>query len=227
MLPEGIQLFKAGRFADAVAPLQKAVQADPSSGTARLLLAHRFLQLYYPPSRAPLDYQIVQPAQKDVERILVFEPDNAGALHAQASLWMNQSDWERADQVYRKLGALDPKDAATAFAVAYVAYSRWHPAYEHALAVLDVSNEDPGGHTEPFREPVRSQMRRDYEAMLDRGLEHAHTALALFPRFSDAMGAVSMLMFARSYLRDTPEEFRRDKLEADQWLRRSMEARQR
>jgi len=226
-LDQGVALFKAGKFVDAAMPLRMAVAEEPARGVAMLLLSHRFLALHYPPARAPLDQSVVEVARENARKALANEPRNAGAMHALASLSMNEQKWDEAREWYEKLIALEEGDAAAHYGLGYVLLSPWWPDYERALTILGMSKEDPGGHTGPFRDPVRTELRTKHQPALDGGFKHAERALEINPRFDDAMGLISSLLRARTYLHDNVEAFRSDRQSAHEWLMKSLQMRQR
>ena len=221
----GVQLFKNGKFQEATHPLQMALQLDPSSGPARVLLSHQFMRLHHVSARTPLDYGVVKPARQSIAKALDADPKNAGALHAMASVSMTEESWKDAQQSYEKLVAADPKDACALYGLAHVAIQPWWPAYNQALKGQGMSREDPGGHTGPFRDPVRTALKSRFGVPFDQAIANVQRALAINPQFSDAMAMMFSLLNARAYLLNTPEEFRRQKMEAHQWLLKSSEAR--
>lgn len=223
----GVKTFQNGRFAEAVRPLQMAMALDPNRGTAFLLLSHRFLQLHYPPARTPLDVTAIRTARTNVEKALSEEPGNAGAMHALAFLSRNEQSFPDTQSWYEKLVTMDTQDAAALYGLADVMLAPWWPDYEQALTTLGMSHEDPGGHTGPFRDPVRTELQKKHWTAIARGLENAGKALQINPRFDDAMGIMSALLRARAYLQPTVEEFRHDRQTAHEWLMKSLQTRQR
>lgn len=148
-------------------------------------------------------------------------------MHALALLAMNEEKPDDALQWYEKLIAMDDQDAAALFGVGYVLLMPWWADYERALTLLGMSKEDPGGHTGPFRDPVKMELKARYWPAIERGLQNAQKALAINERFDDAMGLMSSLLRARAYLQDRVEDFRSDREIAHEWLMKSLRARQR
>lgn len=122
-------LYAAQRYAEAVVAYQAVVAADPAFGEARFFLANALDNQYRPSRRGqPANDRLLDAAREHYEMAaaLLVRPDQAllrkrtlqflVALHGSDRL--NQPD--QAEQILRRLIALDPTDPATYFALAKI-----------------------------------------------------------------------------------------------------------
>ena len=143
-LNRGVRAFREARYADAVDAFQKAVQVDPSFLTARLYLGTAYLQMYIPGADSPENNSIAANAHAEFEKVLVIDSKNAVALVSDASLYLNQKQWDSARRGFEKVTALNPNNADAWYSLGFIAWSTWYPAYTQGRRNAGMKPEDPG-----------------------------------------------------------------------------------
>src|SRR5579883_2338383 len=99
----GVQAFKEGQYAEAVAQFQKAVDLDPSSTTAHQYLATALMQQYIPGAESPENLAMWSRAESEFRCVLELDANNKTALSSLASLNFNAKKWEDARSWYKAL----------------------------------------------------------------------------------------------------------------------------
>lgn len=220
-LNRGVQAFKNGRYAQAVTEFQKAVDLDPSFPTAHLYLATALMQQYIPGAESAENAALFQRASGEFRRVLEIEPGNKVALSSLASLDLNAKKWDEARAGYKTLLNVDPDNAEAYYSLAFITWAQWYPEYTKARADAGMRPETPG----PIPDPaVRSGLRGRWWSALDEAVWDLNQAMARRPQYGDAMAYMNLLVRERADLRDSPAEHQRDIAEADQWVRRAIEA---
>jgi TonB family protein len=221
LINRGVQAFKSARYQDAVAAFQKAVDADPSSTTARLYLATAWMQQYIPGAESPENRNIFQHAETEFRAVLAMVPGDKVALASLASLYLNSKRWEDARAQYRALLKYDPNNTTAYYTLGFIDWSQWYPAYAAARAAAGLRPETPG----PLPDPAaRTNLRAQWSATIEDGIWNLNRALELDPQYSDAMAYMNLFIRERADLRDTKEEYQRDVREADEWMQKTLDA---
>ena len=220
-LNQGVQAFRNARYPEAVEAFQKAVAAEPSLAAAHLYLATAYMQQFIPGAESAENAALARNATDEFLKVLTLDPNNRVAIASIASLELNQKRWDEAEQWYQKVIAADPASADAYYSLGFVAWARWYPAYSQARASVGMRPEDPG----PIpNAAVRQDLRARYGNTLETGIANLQKTLELNPRYSDAMAYLNLIIRERADLRDTPDEFRQDIAEADQWMQKAVEA---
>src|SRR3954447_5248494 len=95
-LNNGVQAFKFGRYPEAVAAFQKAVDLDPFNATAHLYLGTAYMQQFIPAPESPMNRELWRKAADEFQRVLSLEAGNKVALQSIASLSLHAKKWEDA-----------------------------------------------------------------------------------------------------------------------------------
>jgi tetratricopeptide (TPR) repeat protein len=97
-LEQGVEMFQGGRYQEAIAAFQKAVDFDPSDAMAQLYLGIAHTTQYIPGLQSPESAAHGQQAKAAFLRALEIAPANKTALQYLASLSLREaqaiSDWE-------------------------------------------------------------------------------------------------------------------------------------
>jgi TonB family protein len=220
-LNRGVQAFKNAQYPDAIAAFQKAVDMDSTSVPARLYLATAYMQQFIPGAESPENQRFAELANDAFMRVLNLDANNTVAMASLGSLYLNQKKWDDAQRWYQTLVAVDPNNAVAYYSMGVIAWSKWYPAYGAALARLGMKHQDPG----PIPDvAVRQDLKAQYGAVIDAGLQALEKALQINPQYSDAMAYMNLLIRERAYLRDTPAEYQQDIAAADEWVHRILAA---
>jgi len=216
---QGVQQFKAARYADATASFERAAAMDPSRPTAYLYLGTSYMQQYIPGAASPENLLLAQRAEEQFRRVLEIDPRNKTALSSLASLTLNQKRFDEALGWYGKVIAADPANADAYYTLGFVAWSKWYPEYAKARASAGLKPQDPG----PIPDAgVRQSLNSQYGAMLQAGIDALNKALELNPEYDDAMAYLNLLIRERADLLDSVAEYQQDVAVADQWVQKAL-----
>ncbi len=217
---QGVQSFKNGRYAEAVAAFQRAVELSPGDVTARLYLGTAFMQQYIPGSEVPENVERAQRAETEFQRVVDMDPVNQVALQSLASLALNRKHWDDAVNWYRRELTVNPNDKTAYYSLAFITWARWYPALMQARTRLGMRPETPGPITDAS---TRAALRAEWWNALDEAMFNLNRALELDPQYDDAMAYMNLLIRERGDLRDTEAEYRQDVVAADNWVSKALE----
>lgn len=219
----GVQAFRSANYPQATADFQKAVEIDPSSVTARLYLATAYMQQYIPGAATPTNDAIAASALDHFQQVLALDSQNKVAIASIASLYLNQKKWADARSWYQRLSAIDPSNPDGYYSLAFIDWSEWYPAYMQARTSVGMQNGAPG----PIpSSALRQNLQARYGNLVEDGIANLRRALELRPDYDDAMAYMNLFYRERADLRDTPEDYRRDIAEADQWMQKALATKQ-
>jgi tetratricopeptide (TPR) repeat protein len=217
---QGVQGFKNGKYPDAAAAFQKALELKPDDVTARLYLATAYMQQYIPGGETPENQANAEKAQAELQRVIDADSGNKVALASIASLFLNRKKYGEARDSYQRLLLVDPQNKEAYYSLGFLAWAQWYPAYRKVRADLGMKPEQPG----PLSDPAaRAALRGQWWSVLDEGMWSLNRALAIDPQYDDAMAYMNLLIRERADLRDTAGECARDVAEADQWVQKALE----
>lgn len=143
---EGLRLFEERRYTDSNQALARAVQSDPGFALAYYQMSVNYQYLnQYDRSEDPLrkalalvdrvsekEYCMIQgfadPTVKGTEasylRLLKRYPDDPDGNEVLGALYRNIEEWDKAEERFAKLGALDPTSYLPALNLAFIAGAR-------------------------------------------------------------------------------------------------------
>jgi Tfp pilus assembly protein PilF len=218
-LNKGVQAFKNAQYPEAVENFKKAVELDPSFSAARLYLATAYMQQYIPGAISPENDNMAKAAHDQFMKVLETNPKDKVAIASIASLYLNQKEWDQAQQWYEKMIAVDPSNADAYYSIGFLTWSKWYPIYGTARANLGMRQEDPG----PLKDKkVREELKAKYGPMIEGGLQALDKALQIDPSRDDAMAYENLLVRERADLMDTKEEYAQQIKIADDWVQKAL-----
>ncbi|HEV2448167.1 MAG TPA: TonB family protein [Candidatus Sulfopaludibacter sp.] len=136
-------------------------------------------------------------------------------LRLEAERLLDQQRWDEAEAVYERLIVAVPLYPEAYYALGFIAWSKWYPAYTQARQDAGMGFADPG----PIpNERIRRELKARWDDALRNGLAALDKALAIKPEFEDAMSFENLLIRERADLRDTAEEWQADIRAADEWM---------
>jgi tetratricopeptide (TPR) repeat protein len=219
-LNKGVREYKGARYPEAVASFQKAVDMNPSEATARLYLATAWMSQYVPGSDSPENLARAAKAEQEFNQALLIDPANKVALASLASLSYNQKKFDEAKSWYGKLLAVDPANKEAYYTLGVIAWTEWYPVYGATRARLGMKPEEPG----PIPDAsARKDLKNQYGALIEDGISNLRKALAIDPRYDDAMAYMNLLIRERADLLDSKEEYRQDVATADDWVMKALQ----
>lgn len=218
-LNKGVQAFKNAQYPVAVEHFKTAVELDPAFPTARLYLATAYMQQYIPGADSPDNVNMAKAAYDQFSKVLEQDQKNEVAIASIASLYLNQKKWDDAEQWYRKLVEINPKNADAYYSIGFIAWSKWYPAYGTARANLGMKQEDPG----PIKDKkVKEELKAKYLPVINGGLQALDKALEINPDYDDAMAYENLLIRERADLMDTADEYKKQVEIADNWVQKAL-----
>jgi Tfp pilus assembly protein PilF len=218
-LNKGVQAFKSAQYAVAVEHFKTAVELDPTFAPARLYLATAYMNQFIPGAESPENTQMAKAAYEQFSKVLEQEPKNSNALASIAFLYLNQKEWDKAQEWYQKLSVADPTNKEAFYSLGFIAWSRWYPVYGGARAKLGMKPEDLG----PIKDKkVKEELKTQFLPIIDEGLKNLDKAIQIDPDYDDAMAYINLLIRERADLVDTDVEYKRQIEVADNWVQKAL-----
>jgi tetratricopeptide (TPR) repeat protein len=230
-LNKGVQAFKTAKYTQAVDHFKEAVQLDPDFATARLYLATAYMSQYIPGAESPENQQNAKAAEQEFLRVLEKDPKSTVAISSLASLHYNQAQgnqplekkMEQLDEAkkwYTKLAEVEANNKEAYYSLGVITWAKWYPELMSARAKLGMKPEDPG----PIKDKkVREELKAKWGPTVEEGINNLKHALQIDPEYDDAMAYINLLTRERADLSDTPEGYKKDVQEADNWVQKALE----
>ena len=230
-LNKGVQAFKSAKYNAAVEHFKKATELDPDFGTARLYLATAYMSQYIPGADSPENMQYARAAESEFQKVLDREPKNTLAIESLASLHYNQAQGnqpleqklkklDEAAQWYTKLAETDPNAKTAYYSLGVITWAKWYPRLMEARREMGMKPEDPG----PLKDKkVREQLRTEWLATVDKGIQNLEKALSIDPEYDEAMAYLNLLHRERADLLDSPDEYKKEIEVADNYVQKALD----
>jgi beta-lactamase regulating signal transducer with metallopeptidase domain/cytochrome c-type biogenesis protein CcmH/NrfG len=196
-LNKGIRAYKEGSFQEAVRYFEKATALDPSFTIAELYLATAYAQEYMPGAATEENRKYAELAIQKFSKVLQTEPNNATALAGLGSIYLKDSQLQKARETYLRNLEVDARTPGPRLGLGNV-----------SLAMV----ADPSGNLSPA-ERIR---------LIDDGLRYAREALGLDPQSYQAMSTLSLLYRQQAAIASTRERKSALEAEAASWLEKSI-----
>ncbi|BDC51136.1 hypothetical protein F183_A34520 [Bryobacterales bacterium F-183] len=234
-LNKGVNAYKNAKFAEAAELFRKAAELDPKNENAELYLASAYMTQWIPGADSPENNDLAKKARGVFMK--VYEKNNKSelAIESLASLSFNEAKatlasgegaarrkakFEEAKEWYTKLIQLNPKKAAAFYSLGVIAWENWYPVLMEARSKMSMKPEDPG----PLKDKkVREELKAQYGQLVEDGISNLRKALEADPEYDDAMAYLNLLIRERADLADTPEGYKKDVEEADNWVQKTLE----
>jgi Tfp pilus assembly protein PilF len=219
-LNKGVQAYKNAQYAQAVENFKTAVDLDPKFPTARLYLATAYMSQYIPGAESPENVQMAKAAHDQFQKVLEQDPKNEVATASIASLYFNQKRLDEAEQWYRKLIAISPKNKEAYYTLGVIAWTRTFQPRMEARAKMSMKPEDPG----PLKDKkVREQLKVKNMPVIEEGIKNLEQALQIDPEYDDAMAYLNLLHREKADLEDNPQEYKKETDIADNWVQKTLQ----
>jgi TonB family protein len=226
---QGVRDYKSARYAEAVEAFQRAVDLNPGDVTARLYLATALMSQYIPGAESPENLDLAAKAETEFRRVLDLKPNDTTALASLASLMYQQAQGmpdpenkmrklDESASWYDKLITVDPRNKEAHYSLGVIDWVKWYAAWTQTRANLGMKPGDPG----PIAGPARLELKERYSERIEHGIASLEKALEIDPQYDDAMAYMNLLIRERADLADSPEQYRREIEEADQWVEKAL-----
>lgn len=231
LIQEGIQAFKAARYAQAAQLFQQAVNLSPNDATAQTYLGTAYLSQWIPGANSVENQQFADAAQRAFEAALRVDDRNIQALESLASIKYQQAvalpsleekarALDEAALAYDRLTRADSANPRAWYTLGVIAWTKAYPYMMKARQTAGMRPEDPG----PIRDlAARLEFRTRYAQTVDEGIRHLEQALALDPKYDDAMAYRNLLHRLRADMQDDEAGVQREIAEADRWVQQALE----
>ena len=233
-IAEGLDAYKQGRFDRAIDAYEKAIGLDPGNVNAHLYLGTALMATYIPGVQLPDNASRAARARSEFLRVLELDSNNRMAMPYLANLSLQEaSGIQDQEAKFRKLDdardwfvkvvGADPRNRDGWYSLGVIDWMKWYPNLMAARIKIGMKPEDPG----PLSDAAtRLDLRLKYGPLIEDGITSLNKALEIDPSYADAMAYLNLLIRERADLRDSPEEYRRDIAEAEQWFRKAIAAKQ-
>lgn len=219
-LNKGIAEYRAGRYPAATEALQQAAALAPGEVEPHLYLGTAYMVQYVPGAEAAGNLAFAQGAEREFARVLELDAANGTALESLASLALNQRKLDEAASWFEKAANAAPNNARAYYSLGVIAWMKFYPEYGKARGALGMKPEDPG----PLPDPAaRNALRAQFWGVIADGIANLDKALAIDPKYDDAMAYMNLLVRERADLADTKDDYLRDIAAADQWVAKALE----
>lgn len=199
-LNKGVAAFRNGDYESALAFFKQAVQIDPSFTTAELYLASAYSQRFVPGERSSENLAFADNAIDSYKRVLRQDPNNTTALLGLAAVYQKTEKFQDAHDTILAVSRLEPQNPLPFYSLGAIDW----------IMVYDKQNPLPSG---------------QQSLLIEEGLSSLDSALALNPRYEDAMTYKNLLLREKARLALDPQEKTRLTAQADEWFNRALETR--
>jgi TonB family protein len=232
-LEQGVEMFRDGKYQEAIAAFQKAVDFDPSDAMAQLYLGIAHTTQYIPGLPSPENTAHGQQAKTAFVRALEIAPANKTALQYLASLSFREAQvisdpeerirkLDEARDWYRKLLVLDPRDKDAYHSLGVIAWLKCNPDLVTARGRLGMTPGQAGPLTDSA---MRQSLAVKYLPVLEDGIANLTKSLEIDPQYEDAMSYMNLLLRARADLRDSTAAYQDDVKSAEGWAQKAIDTR--
>jgi TonB family protein len=199
-LNKGVAAFRNGDYQSAIELFKQAVDLDADFTTAELYLASAYSQTFVPGATAPENLALADNAIESFRRILRKDPNNTAALLGLAGVYQNTGKFQDAHDAFLTVSKLDPQNPVLFYSAGAIDW----------ILVYDKKNPLPPG---------------QQSLLIEEGLSSLDAALALNPRYEDAMTYKNLLLREKAGLAFDPQEKMRLTALADEWFNRALDTR--
>jgi tetratricopeptide (TPR) repeat protein len=199
-LNQGVTAFRNGNYQSAIELFKQAVDLDPSFTPAELYLATAYAQTLLPGRQSPENLALADNAIESFRRVLRQDPNNTAALLGLAGVYQKTEKFQDAHDTFLAVSKLDPQNPVPFYSIGAIDW----------ILVFNKINPLPSG---------------QQSLLIEEGLSNLDTALALNPRFEDAMTYKNLLLREKARLAVDPQEKTRLTALADDWFNRALETR--
>ena len=229
-LNQGIASYRNARYSEAVEHFEQSIKLDPQWSTPRLYLATAYMVQWIPGAESPENLEFAKKAKDEFMKVLDKDPNDKTALASLAMLAFNQAQslpleeklkmFDESGKWQHRRIEVDPKEKEAYYSLGVIAYQKWIPALMTARSNLRMRPEDPG----PLKDKkVKEDLKAQYNAILDEGMQDLNKALEVDPEYDDAMVYLNLLTRERADLLDSPDEYKKQMEIADAWLQKALD----
>jgi tetratricopeptide (TPR) repeat protein len=229
-LNQGVVAFRNAKYVDAVDHFKQAIALDDSNPYARLYLATAYMSQWIPGAESPENTDMANKARDEFMKVLEKNSAEPTAIASLASISYNEASslppdkkLEKLDEAakwYKRLIEVDPQNKEAYYSLGVIDWAKWYPNEMVAKANLHMKPEDPG----PIKDKkVKEELKAQYSAIIDDGINNLNKALEIDPKYEDAMSYLNLLIREKADLLDTPDEYKQQIQVADGWIQKALD----
>ncbi|MGA7409743.1 MAG: hypothetical protein WBW33_04615 [Bryobacteraceae bacterium] len=229
---EGQSAAARARFPEAITHFEKAAQLDPRSASARISLADALMRSVSGGMVTDADIQTLQRAKKEEQTALELSPSDAEALAGLGEVeyrlgfgtgligFKKTTGLAAAKDALARAIAADPNNFHANYMLVRIASAEvvWRISDARSAAGLKP------GLKQDLPPAVKVMLRGKCDPILQKGIEHADTALRIRPNAFEAMHELGGLYFLRSLIDETSAEAEADLKRQQDWQAKSQQA---
>ncbi len=212
VLNEGVEAYKAGDFEKAIERFRWALDLDPKLLEAQLYLGSAYASRFIPGHPSEENKRLGETAIREFEKVLEQDPEHTMALSHLATIHLAMKNFDQAKKYRHKLIKLDPEDPENYYAIGVIS---WGHAYRNRMEL----KQKYGLEREAPLAPVdRSELAEKNRALVNEGIDMLHEALALKPKYIDAIAYLHLMYREKAELASGWQEREKWLQQADELL---------
>ena len=200
------------------------MDTEPTWRTARIYLGTALAYQVVPNLDTPENVTIGNRAISQFNQILASNPRDLDALRQVASIQRNVKRFDDALVTERKIIAIDPNDAEAHYTIGVI---EWTDAYKIAVQTLGNDSLQDDGNGNARMSPVTCTALLSSNAVLvTDGIAELTREVEIRPTYDAAMSYLNLMYRRRAdFDCNNPTQREKDLETANEWIRRSIEAR--
>jgi beta-lactamase regulating signal transducer with metallopeptidase domain len=219
----GVEAYNLGDFNAAVAHFQQAVNLDPNYINARLHFANALVHRFAADPKTYDREAVLQQTTYLYQEVLSRDPGNASAILGMVALSGPAKPKESHDLMLQIIEK-DPANKNAYYAAAVFDWQMAYPELMRARQAAGMRPQDPG--IIPG-DGVRAGLRTRLMPVIEDGFRMLQIALNQDGGWSDAMAYMNLLHREKAMLMDSSAEHDAQIAQADDWVRKALEAKRR
>jgi tetratricopeptide (TPR) repeat protein len=223
-LVKGVQNFKAGHYEEAVNNFQTSVELDPTYKTAHLYLATSYSYQVMADDDSASNKALAEKALGGFNDVLAEDPHDLGALRQEASIYRKIKDYDKAQELEKRVIAEDPNDSEAYYTIGVI---NWTQAYKNTTATIggEKLTDDAQGNVKLSKASCLALQAKN-GPLVQTAMDNLQKAVDINPNYDDAMSYLNLDYRQKATIECGNDAARKDDLsKADDWSQRSLGAR--
>ena len=200
-LNKGVQDFKNGQYDSAIAAFQRAKELNARLINARLYLATAYAAQYIPGAPSEQNRNLGEHAIDEFKDVLAIDPQNISAIDGVGALIFQMAGtpydaekFQESKSYHQKHIGLQPNDPEPYY---WVGVIDWTLSFRANNELRARHNQEHTAHqimdTEPLPPDAREDYVREYDGVIDEGIDSLKHAIELKPDYDDAMAYLNLM----------------------------------
>jgi len=233
-LNKGVAAYRDGKYDQAIEFFKSAKDNDPTLTNAQLYLATAYATQYIPGAPSDENIRMGEAAVKQFQEVLTNDPNDISAIDGIGSILFNMAGtpysrqrFDESKTYHMKHIALKPEDPEPYYWVGVIDWTLSYRANLEARGAWRLAHPGkPLKDDDPLPTDVREQYIKDNGQMIDEGITDLKKALDLRPDYDDAMAYLNLLLRRKADEAATPDERASLLKQADDYVEKAKEIKQ-